>query len=489
MNIEVKKLFPHIKQSFVNKVVNGLTNDSRQVLPGYVFFAIKGMNADGNEFIGEAIKKGASVIVSEKPLHTILPNGVDYLQVEEISKTYAIAAAEWFGNPAKRLKIYGFTGSNGKTTSTYLLQSVLQKNGNATSVIGTIGYVIGNKKIPATHTTPDAYRLNELLYQALKEGDTHVVMEVSSHSLALDRVYGIPFKGAVFTNFSQDHLDFHKDLEDYFQAKAKLFIGSGAADIRLVNNDNEYCRRLLQDRNILSFSIKNKHSNYLATNLSLNHSGIEFQVNGVICGTLKIESSLVGMYNVENILGVVALADRIGIDGKTIHEGIKAVKGIPGRMQRVPSNPNVAVLIDYAHTSDAMIKVITTARNFTKGKLRVCFGCGGNRDKTKRPLMGEAASLADCVYVTSDNPRFEDPEEIIQDILPGVNPAKLVLVEVDRKIAIQRACSDLEMNDVLLVLGKGAEDYIDIQGKKIPYSDFETVRASLKKTKWKPDDS
>lgn len=488
MRVELKQLIPSIHNVRYNKTVSGMTNDSRKVIPGMIFFAIEGSNVDGNLFIKEAIKKGASVIVSQKPCPIELPIGVDYIQVEDVSVAYAIAAAEWFGNPARRLKIYGFTGSNGKTTSTYLLQSIFQANGYQTAVIGTIGYVIGQKKIPATHTTPDAYRLNELFFEALKAGDTHVVMEVSSHSLALNRVYGIPFKGAVFTNFSQDHLDFHKDLESYFQAKAKLFTGKNAAEIRIVNNDNEYCRRLLQDKNILSFSIKNKHSNYLATNIITSHKGIEFQINGVLQGTLPIKSSLVGMYNVENILGVVALADRIGINGKIIYQGIEKVKGIPGRMQRVPSHPDVAIFIDYAHTSDAMIKVITTAQKFTKGKLRVCFGCGGNRDRTKRPLMGEAASLADWVYVTSDNPRFEDPNEIIQDILPGVNRSKLALVEVDRKKAIQTACNDLLPNDVLLVLGKGAEDYMEVKGEKIPYSDYETIIECLKNTKWKIDD-
>lgn len=489
MSKELHQLLPQSKSSCKNKLIQMVTSDSRNTIPGSLFFAFQGTNFDGNQFIDEAVKRGAVVIVSENQSTTELPFGVDFIQVEDVSIAYAQASAEWFNNPAQRLNIFGFTGSNGKTSCTYLLKSILECNGHPTSVIGTIGYVIGGKSITATHTTPDAFKLQELLLQSISAGDTHVVMEVSSHALALNRVYGVPFRGAVFTNLTQDHLDFHQTMESYFQAKSKLFSGKCSAEIRLVNNDNEFCRRLLQDNKILSFSIKSKQSNYIATNIRTSHNGTEFQVNGVMQGTLQIKSKLVGLYNVENILGVVALADRIGISAQVISEGISRVEGISGRMQRVPSHPDVAVFVDYAHTNDAMQKVIATARAFTKAKLRVCFGCGGNRDKTKRPLMGEAASLADCVYVTSDNPRYEEPEAIIQHILPGIIPEKLVSIEVDRIKAINNACQDLEKNDVLLILGKGSEEYMDVKGIKYPYSDFTTAMQSLESTQWSVNDS
>ncbi len=485
MSNRLADLFPSHRELFGDRMATSLAYDSRRVVPGSVFFAITGTAQDGHSFIPDAVSQGATVIVGEYK-DAILPPNVQYISVPNARIALAKAAAIWYNEPAKKLKILGFTGSNGKTTSTYIAQSILAAAGYKCSVFGTIGYIIGGKHRNAVHTTPESLELQGLLADAVAAGDQFVAMEVSSHALALHRVYGIEFAGAVWTNLTQDHLDFHETMEKYFQAKAMMFLTDAISRIRLVNKDDPYAARLLADKGVESFGIDQLDADYRASNIRYNDMGLEFSVTGLTGGPVKFRAQFFGKYNVQNILGVAALMDRIGVPTEAIVEGVVNLRGVAGRLQRIPSNPAVKAFIDYAHTPDAMEKVIRTAREFTPGRLHVVFGCGGNRDRAKRPLMGAAATSADVITVTSDNPRFEEPMDIIHDILPGLESAQAnTRIEADRTLAIANACRELSDGDVLLVLGKGAEEYVEIKGIRYSYSDYQEVLQSLENAGWK----
>jgi len=484
MSMRFGDLFKNWSDLFGERIATGIAYDSRKVTPGGIFVAIPGTTMDGHAFIEDAITRGAAVIVGERE-ETGFPAGVTFIQVPDARIALTEISAEWFDYPAKKLTILAVTGSNGKTTSTYLMQSVLKAANKKCAVFGTIGHVIGGVHRNTVHTTPESFDLQSLFADAVSAGDRFVAMEVSSHALALNRVHGVPFEGAIWTNLTQDHLDFHQTMDNYFAAKSELFEGASAANIRIVNKDDEYASRMLKHKGIFSFAIDQPVANYRATQIRYGNTGTEFVANGVQAGPLHLMSQFYGKYNVQNVLGVVALMDRLGIDGKSITSGIHSLSGVPGRLQKISSKPGVKVFIDYAHTPDAIENVIRTAREFTKGKLHIVFGCGGNRDKTKRPLMGVAACLGDLVYVTSDNPRFEEPDAIIADILPGMKDhLKKAIVEADRKTAIRTACKALKENDVLLVLGKGAEEYLEIKGVRHPYSDELEVTKGLVAAGW-----
>jgi len=478
--------------------VEGVAYDSRRVGAGDLFVAVRGTRADGNVFVRDAIERGARVIVSESEWS----NGggaLTFVHVADSRKALARLAANFFENPSEDFQLIGVTGTNGKTTTTLLLEGILKRDGHSVGVLGTIGYHWGNKRKAASMTTPESLDLQRSFHEMRRDGVTHVVMEVSSHALALGRVEGCAFRAGVFTNLSRDHLDFHVSMEDYFQAKASLFKnflcsrqGEPAA---VINADDPYGKRLMEMtiKNTWSYSVAHDQADVWVKNAELTHSGIVAD----LCtphGGLKLRSSLVGRLNLYNLLCAATTALALDIPGDVISEGLESVSFVDGRLQRVPvpRECGFEVVVDYAHTPDAMEKSLGCLREITRGRLLVVFGCGGDRDRGKRPIMGKVAGrLADVVILTSDNPRSEIPEKIIEEIEPGAQSSGLVVldrrgsapsqkgytVEVDRKRGIELALEWAGPGDVVFIGGKGHETYQIIGGQVLPFDDRLVVQA------------
>jgi UDP-N-acetylmuramoyl-L-alanyl-D-glutamate--2,6-diaminopimelate ligase len=475
--------------------VTGLSSDSRAVKAGDLFFALPGSKADGAQFAQEAVKQGAAAVVAEKKLELPVPCLV--VAPGSGRKALALAAANFYRKPAADLMLLGVTGTNGKTTTTYLLDSICAAGGATVGLIGTIQYKFSGKTVDAVHTTPEPIALHRLLREMVDAGTDTVVMEVSSHALAQDRVHGLTFRAAAFTNLTRDHLDYHKDLEDYFQAKRRLFAENlSPGGVGVVNGDDTYAARIYnelrgQKRMAWKFS--------RLGNGEISAADVEYTVSG-IKGTLKtpagdipLRSQLVGPHNLENILAATGMALGAGFSRRDVQDGIERCRSVPGRMERVEAR-DVSALVDYAHTDDALRRATESARTLTKGRVIVVFGCGGDRDKGKRPLMGQAAAeSADLAIVTSDNPRTEDPDDIISEILPGLEKGGLrrmsagkakagekgYLVEADRKAAIGLAAQLARPGDVILIAGKGHEPYQEVEGQRLPFDDREVAASAL----------
>ncbi|MDP1919543.1 MAG: UDP-N-acetylmuramoyl-L-alanyl-D-glutamate--2,6-diaminopimelate ligase [Myxococcales bacterium] len=470
-----------------------LCTDSRDVKAGDLFIALPGVTTDGSQYARSAAEKGAVAVISEKPVPGL---SVPLFITPSARKSVALIAGNFYGNPARDMALLGVTGTNGKTTTAWLLESIMTAGGSVCGLFGTIEVRFqGTKRVP-THTTPDPIQLHQTFREMLDAGVDTVVMEVSSHALVQERVHGLTFKAAGFTNLSRDHLDFHKDMETYFQAKRKLFTENlSPGGVAVVNSDDTNTTRIyseLRGQKRMAW----KFSRLGAGEVSC--SAAELTTNGIKAtlktpaGDIPIKSQLVGAHNLENILTATGIALAAGASRRDVQDGVERVTRVPGRMERI-SGKGITVLVDYAHTDDALTRAIDSARNVTKGKLIVVFGCGGDRDTGKRPLMGEAASQADLPVVTSDNPRSEDPDDIISEILPGLekgglrrmSPAKArtgekgYLVEADRKAAIATALSLAKENDTVLIAGKGHEAYQEQNGEKTPFDDLEEARKAL----------
>ncbi len=462
--------------------ITSLAYDSRRVKPGSLFFAFQGEKADGHAFIPDALERGAVAIASERPA----PAGEEsrWVQVENARRALAAAAQAFYGHPDERLKLIGITGTNGKTTTTYLLESILQAAGIPCGVFGTIEYRFAGRTIPAVNTTPESLDLISHFAELADSGGQAAVMEVSSHALAQERVWGIHFSAAVFTNLTQDHLDYHKDFEHYFAAKRRLFEGLGTPPPKLavINREDAWGKRLLglgSPRTITygmnsSSQVRVKHSELLA-------SGIRATLVTPL-DSVEVSSPLLGHANLMNILAATATAVGIGIEGARISQGIAALRVVPGRLERVDEGQPFLVLVDYAHTDDALRNVLATARGLTRNRLIVLFGCGGDRDRAKRPLMGEAAgSLSDLAVLTSDNPRSEDPLRIMSDALVGLQKTgKPYLLEANREKAVRQALEQAREGDVVILAGKGHETYQILKDGSVPYDDREVARAVLR---------
>ncbi len=479
--------------------VTGVSQDSRKVKPGDLFVAVPGTKEDGAQFVGEAVSRGAVAVVSEKPLSSQVP----YFKVSNARKALALIAANFHGRPADQLSVLAVTGTNGKTTTSYLLEAMAAAAYTSTGVIGTLGYKFNGETHPTAHTTPEPLELHRILRQMVDAGVETVVMEVSSHALLQERVHGITFKAAAFTNLTRDHLDYHKDLEEYFQAKRKLFVENlSQSGVAVVNGDDTYATRIYtelrgQKRMAWKFSRQG--------NGEISCAGVEFTLKG-IQGTLKtpagdipVKSRLLGGHNLENILAAAGLALGAGFARrKDVQTGIERMAGVAGRMERVenhgPPAGAPAVLVDYAHTDDALKRALEAARAMAKGRVIVVFGCGGERDPGKRPLMGAAAAEgADLSILTSDNPRNENPEDIIAQVTPGMEKGGLrrisagkaksgekgYLVETDRKAAIETAISLAKEDDVVLIAGKGHETSQTIGSEKRAFDDREVAARVL----------
>ncbi|MFZ0962387.1 MAG: UDP-N-acetylmuramoyl-L-alanyl-D-glutamate--2,6-diaminopimelate ligase [Terriglobia bacterium] len=461
--------------------VSSLAYNSREVRPGTLFFAIQGEKADGHAYISQALERGAVAVVSERAA----PPGLTtrWIQVAAIRRALAGAGRTFYGHPDERLQLIGITGTNGKTTTTYLVESVLRAAGILSGVFGTIEYRMGGKTKVATNTTPESLDLLSYFADLVKMGGKAAVMEVSSHALAQERIWGFHFAVAVFTNLTQDHLDYHKDFERYFQAKRRLFEGLGAPppDWAVINTDDPWGVRLLElpYANRLTYGL-NVDARVTPKQVASSPKGTEAVIS-TPAGKLQTVSPLLGRANLENILAAVATGVAMGITNARIEEGIANLQAVPGRFQRIDGGQPFLVVVDYAHTDDALKNVLKTARELTRDRLIVLFGCGGERDRTKRPRMGEAAgTLADFVVLTSDNPRSEDPLLIMADALVGLQrTGKPYIAEVERGIAIRKALEEAREGDVVVLAGKGHETYQILKDGKIDFDDRDVARKVL----------
>lgn len=464
--------------------ISGISYDSRKINAGMLFVAIRGEKTDGNKFVADAIARGAVAIASALPRPAGLPPEFSWIEIPDARKGLAVIAANFFQRPAERLRLIGITGTNGKTTTSYLVDSILRAAGKRVGLFGTIAHRVVQESLPADRTTPESLDLQSFLAGVVHAGGTHVVLEASSHALAMERLWGCPFAVAIFTNLTRDHFDYHKDFEEYFSAKRRLFEGLGTPppETGVINADDPYGKRLAGlASKTLTYSLENE-ADVCARKLSVSLLGIEFTAE-TPAGRIDIRSQLVGRFNVYNLLAAVGAGVALDLPREIIASGIAQLPSVPGRFERVDQGQPYLVIVDYAHTDDALRNLLTAARALNaSGRIITLFGCGGERDRHKRPLMGEAAGrLSDIVVLTSDNPRSEDPLLIINDAIVGVQRTQArFLVEPDRERAIELALDQARPGDIVVVAGKGHETVQVLRDRTIPFNDLEMVRRRLR---------
>ena len=461
--------------------IRRITNDSRSVASGDMFVAFRGYVANGYDFINGAVSKGAGVIIAEKDFEA--PDNVMKIVVKDTRSALPVIADNFYGHPSQKLKVIGVTGTNGKTTITYIIESILKKAGEEPGVIGTISYRINGKTSRAKNTTPGPLELQSMLSDMVRSSAHYAVMEVSSHALDQRRVECVFFDVAIFTNITPEHLDYHKTEKEYFNAKAKIFAHLKTVGCAILNND-DYKVAALKDsikNKIITFGIKEK-SDVSARNIRLSLDSSEFDAV-TPRGFFKVSTSLIGKHNVSNILAAVAAGEALGIDLKTIKAGIEAMTHVPGRFESIECGQTFKIFVDFAHTEDALYKILSLLREVSKSKIITVFGCGGDRDRAKRPLMGKVAcKLSDHVIITSDNPRFEESGNIIDEIVKGIKGTfSNYEIEADRQKAIEKALSKAGVNSIVVIAGKGHENYQIIKDKVMPFDDRDVVRKILKK--------
>lgn len=473
-----------------NPDVSGLEYDSRRIKPRSVFVAMRGETSDGNQFIDKAIANGAVAVVTDSAAEQPRAS-VAWARVPHGRRALARLSANFYKRPAERLPIIGITGTNGKSTTAFLIESILKTALRKTALIGTIEYHIAGKILPAPHTTPESLDLNRMLNQALGDGSTEAVMEVSSHALAQERVYGIPFDVAIFTNLTRDHLDYHHTMDEYFRSKQVLFQGCGtdAPRVAVVNIDDEYGRKLVktaqkQGSGVLTYGLTT--GDFRAENLSITSRGSRFDLV-TPNGPVPLFTPLIGKVNVYNSLAAAAASHARGCKPEAISQGVGNLARVPGRFERVDCQQPFTVVVDYAHTDDALRNLMALAREFVHeagnhGRVITVFGCGGDRDRAKRPLMGEAAGRgSDLAVLTSDNPRSEDPLAIINDALVGLQRCSAPYkIEPDRKAAMRLAIDEAHPGDIVLIAGKGHEKVQVLRDETIPFDDVEVAREILR---------
>ncbi len=470
-------------------IVRKLTYDSRSVGQGDVFVAIRGQNHDGHRFIEDAVHRGARAVVLENdaaiPDSFFFHNDVLKVVVGNSRRALALMSANYYGRPGSKLKIIGVTGTNGKTTTTYLLKSILEASGEKAGLVGTVEYKIGDEMMPAPFTTPESLELQGLFDAMVKKSCRAAVMEVSSHALALDRVYGLGFQLALFTNLTQDHLDFHGSMDAYFNAKKTLFDGLDENSIAVTNADDERGLSIVASTKARRVTYRvEKRGDVPAYDVKTGTDGIKFTARHEGEKT-TISSPLTGRFNVYNLLGATASALALGISTSAIQTGIERVRSVRGRFERIDSGRGWSAIVDYAHTPDALRRALEAIRELLPqdkpGKIITIFGCGGNRDREKRSQMGRIASeLSDITIITSDNPRNEDPEAIIEEIRRGVRESAKTMDIVDRREAIQAGLKMARQGDVVLIAGKGHEAYQILGDKRIHFDDREEVEVYLR---------
>jgi UDP-N-acetylmuramoyl-L-alanyl-D-glutamate--2,6-diaminopimelate ligase len=469
--------------------VTGIADDSRAVSSGSLFVAVKGERVDGHQFVSMAMNGGAGSVVAQQPMET---GTVPFIQVQDSRKALGLLGSRFYGDPSARLRMVGVTGTNGKTTTTYVCKALLEAVNARVGLIGTVAYQIGDTRLPAAHTTPGALELQQLLAEMVTHRCTAAVMEVSSHALAQDRTSGCEYDVAVFSNLTQDHLDFHGTMEAYFQAKLRLFTGSiegSKANKRaIVNVDDSYGPRIVEQCPVpvWTYGLKAK-ADLRAEDVRLSLQGTVFTAATPI-GNFRIESHLVGEHNVYNLLAAIGVALHEGATPDQIYRAVTHVTNVPGRFERVMAGQPFAVVVDYAHTEDALLRLLMAAEAMKTGRIITVFGCGGDRDRGKRPKMGEAAvRSSDVVILTSDNPRTEDPHAILEEVEQGVVQALRQRPHVqyrkiaDRREAIETAVREAQETDMVLIAGKGHEDYQIIGTTKHHFDDREVARNAIER--------
>lgn len=459
------------------KGIKGISCNASVCKRNFVFVAIKGTKADGHSFILEALRRGATVVVVDSKYHIKEPpKGVVFIRAEDTRQALAQLSAAFYKEPSKKLGVIGITGTNGKTTISYLIEAICKEAGLSCGVIGTVNYRFNQRVIVSKNTTPGPVELQRLLAKMYKENVSHVAMEVSSHALDQERTEGIYFSSAIFTNLTQDHLDYHKTMLKYFQAKEKLFTRLPARTSAFLNVDDPYGCKLKSSSKgrVITYAIKRK-ADVTAKDIVSGSSCTSFTVETKKV-SFPIKSALIGRHNIYNILAAAAWALRHGISFKIITAALLKFKNVPGRLQCIPTGKDFSVFVDYAHTDDALCNVIGALRELGSGRIITVFGCGGERDKTKRPKMGRAATmLSDYCIITSDNPRSENQDSIVQDILKGVEKTNYCVVS-DRAKAIQKAISLAQRKDIILIAGKGHEQYQILNTGRVPFNDCEVAR-------------
>jgi UDP-N-acetylmuramoyl-L-alanyl-D-glutamate--2,6-diaminopimelate ligase len=477
--------------------VVSITEDSRGAGPGSLFVAIQGTQQDGHHFVNQAFAQGATAVVVEEDCFQgdpseFSPAGSALIHVKNSRKALGLMASQLYGNPSRHLKMVGVTGTNGKTTVTHLAASLLEAKGHQVGLLGTVGYVVGKKRREASHTTPAPVQLQEMLAEMVRAGTDVGVLEVSSHALALDRVAGCEFDIVVFTNLTQDHLDFHRTMEDYFQAKLHLFTDyvkdgqKSGAKRALVNADDPRAPLILQECSIpvWTFGIHAK-ADIQADAVQLGMEGTKFIVNSPL-GRMIITSQLVGEHNVSNMLAAIGIGLEMGISPDSIEQALGTVSNVPGRFERIQEGQDFMVVVDYAHTDDALQRLLEAAQTIKQARIITVFGCGGDRDSGKRSKMGQVAvKKSDLVIVTSDNPRTEDPQAILADIEKGIEALPLeercsYQTISDRARAIQVAIELASSGDLVLIAGKGHEDYQILGTQKVHFDDREEARKAIR---------
>ncbi len=516
--VEVRKITGETQ-----KEIEGLAYHSKQIQKGYLFTALRGTEVDGHQFIEEVIERGAEAVVMEEDIKIPMggsgltlpqkgatsgaPTPVTMISVSNSRQALAKMASTFYGDPSSRVKLIGITGTNGKTTTTYLLESIFKKAGGSVGVIGTINYRFSEKIMPAPNTTPESLDLQRILWEMLREGTSHVVMEVSSHGLALERVYGCQFDGVVFTNFSSEHLDYHKTLDQYFESKRKLFSDYLARSHKpkkfaVTNQDDPRGEEIIKGMNLPAIRYG------MSPSCDITADQVVSSFEGLSCrvrtprGDLSIHSKLIGSFNLHNLLAAVSVATAMEVPLETIQEGVEGLEGVSGRFEKIENRKGIHVIVDYAHTPDALERALLGLRSILEsaspnnGKVITVFGCGGDRDRTKRPLMGKVAGrYSDLAILTSDNPRTEDPFAILDEVEKGLTSLPFKEIHSDeieiwrsrkgylkipnRREAIHLAIQLAQPPDAVLIAGKGHEDYQIIGKKKFPFDDRIEAKKAL----------
>ena len=466
--------------------IRGICYDSRKVSPGFLFVAVEGFKTDGHNYVGRAVEAGATAVLVQRMVE--VPPGVTRVITGDTRKGLAMVSAAFYGYPSRKLLLVGVTGTNGKTTTTNLIASIYRAAGEKVGLIGTIANYIGDRKLEVSHTTPESADLQEILRDMVNEGVSVAVMEVSSHALSLDRVAGCEFDVAVFTNLTQDHLDFHRDMEEYLEVKASLFrnIGAGEKQVpkyAVVNADDPYSTSIAEASGapVVIYGLSEK-ADFRAVDIKVTGRGCSFAAVSGKYGSTDLSLRLTGLFNVYNTLAAYTAAVEGGLSPGLVKEALESVPGVPGRFETVDCGQDFTVVVDYAHTPDGLENVLKAAGTVTSGRVIAVFGCGGDRDRTKRPIMGEIAGRYSQVpIITSDNPRTEDPHSIIRDIEEGIKrvvPGGYRVIP-DRREAIRVAVSEAGTGDMVVIAGKGHEDYQIIGTQKLPFDDREEVRNAL----------
>ncbi len=481
--------------------VVALSQDSRTITAGSLFVAVRGFNSDGHQFIPQALAQGAVAVIAEEQRDASGTGAAPVITVPDSRAALARLATVFYGRPSERLKLIGITGTKGKTTTSYLVRSIIEAAGHRTGLIGTIDYRVGDKVYPAPNTTPESLDLQRLLAEMVNERVGYCVMEVSSHALALGRIDGCVFEAALFTNLARDHLDFHKDLGSYFRAKLRLFTDLAADKTAVVNKDDARSLEIIgkTKAKVSTYGMSDQADIHPKKAIGHGIGGLSFHVHTQI-GTVAVESPLIGKHNVYNILAAIGVGLSQGFSAATISRGIAAMKAVPGRMEKVDAGQPFSVIVDYAHTEDSLAKLLDAVREIATGRVITLFGCGGDRDRTKRPAMGAvAADRSDLAIVTTDNPRTEDPRAIITEIESGMivsgrriaSPAEAYsaipgktpyLVIPDRAEAISAAIMLAQSGDVVVLAGKGHEDYQIVGNARRHFDDREVAREAILKS-------